>query len=293
MLFNRRSFLKNIGLGLSSFGLVNILGTNNLDAAVANNGPRDPRYIRSFYAHLHRWHCQEFYDFDAQFHEVEKAYVQKCFELMDEWAYEVNQNFVYSLASYSHQVSKSGVNSSRVSFGSFKYSEQLKPYLEDVLRLRSISTDVIKNKKAIGLGWDFETGVFKVYFHHENLESLQDQELIALKAQIQDEVYSSALSSYSFESEKLSEKKLYLALTDKLPNRYQHHFSAKDSVSHTNLMVSSTRGVIPQMDLEHYDYKKLDQSGQVLFKQYKATFGNQLDTISYNSEDKYTLYFPH
>ncbi|MCO4781657.1 MAG: hypothetical protein KC646_04985 [Candidatus Cloacimonetes bacterium] len=293
MLFNRRKFLKNIGFGLGSFGFLNLFNGSHLNASVASDKQKKSTYIQSFYTQLHRWHCDNFYDFDAQFHPIEKAYVDKCINLMDDWAYDVNENFVYSLASYSHQVSSAGVNSSRVSFGSFKYSKELKPYLQDVLRLRSIPLSVLEGKQAIGLGWDFETGVFKVYFHHDSVSSILDKELLQLKAQVTDNIYDSALSSYSFESNKLTETKLYLALKDKLPKRFTHHFTKSDSVAHTNLMVSSTRGVIPQMDLEDYNYKNLDTSGQLLFKQYKTTFGNQLDTISYNSKDKYTLYFPH
>ncbi|PCJ16284.1 MAG: hypothetical protein COB02_16665 [Candidatus Cloacimonadota bacterium] len=288
MLFNRRNFIKNIGLSLGSLGLIN---TSYLEASITSQ--KKSKFIQNFYLQLHKWHCENFYDFDKQFHQIEKNYVKKCIELMDDWAYQVNENFVYSLASYSHHISKQGVNSSRISFGSYKFSEQLKPYLQEVLKLRSIPLNILDNKKAIGLGWDFETGAFKVYFHHENLSTINDNDLLSLKKQVTDSIYSNGLSSYSFHGNKLVEKKLYVALHEKLPQRFKQLFSKTDKISHTNLMVSSTRGVIPQMDLEQYNFKTLDQNGQRLFKEYKTTFGNQLDTISYNTKDSYTLYFPH
>ncbi|MEO0811314.1 MAG: hypothetical protein AAFY60_00530, partial [Myxococcota bacterium] len=104
-------------------------------------------------------------------------------------------------------------------------------------------------------------------------------------------IYPQGLASLSIVDGAISERKVYVALREPQPELIQH-LPFADSVIHTNLMVTSTRGIVPQVDVDgqvdpcHFN----PIAGQIIDRYAQLDIG--VDTVAYQDADNYVLYVP-
>lgn len=243
---------------------------------------------------LYAWYRQQFFDFEPHLSPLERAYIQRVIELEgDIWSYDVNGQFEYSMITFSHRVSGDRVNSARVAFASVNHAESLRPVIAEILRHRGVSAETVPEfEHAVGLGWDIEADQLKVYSYPRKWTALQDPEMKTLVRGVSGRaIHSHGYVASTFVGNTLVEKKVYVGMRERLPAEVRR-LPFGDSVIHTNLMVTTGRGVVPQVDLRRpAEISGLNGRGQELLKTYE-TLGETVDTVAYANSNEFTLYFP-
>ncbi len=290
-IISRRKFLT--GAGAIAVGATLPRGAAG---ALSPNKPASEQLYKSHRA-FHEWYCETFFDFTPHFTALEQEYIEACARHMSEASIAIDATLSYSVASYSHRVQGDHVNSSRAAFGSYRHAAAIQPLAAAVARERGIDPDTVPNMEdLIGLGWDIEAGHFKFYLYLPKLERIQDAKTKELLAKVGElSRYPLGLISYTYAGQKLIERKVYVALTEAQGNPYVKEMPFRDSILHTNLMVTDERGIVPQMDLDgRFSADRLNAAGRSLVERYGSApvpIG-AADTIAYTSADEFTVYFP-
>lgn len=244
-------------------------------------------------ARLYAFFRREFFNFDTHFSAKERLFAEECMKRNNlEWARVFNDDFSYSLFSFSHRVSGASLNSSRVSFGA-EEPEPLHALMAEVLKEWGTSAKAVPLfEQTFGLGWDIIEGIRKTYIWLDDVYNVPDEELARMiEPVIARDVYPQCLASVSIENGQISEKKVYVALRDRTPPEVQD-WPFLDAVSHTNFMVTSERGVVPQVDLKApLDVSHFNPIAAQLVECY-ASIDIQIDTVAYQDRDNYVLYVP-
>lgn len=243
--------------------------------------------LLTYHRTLFQWHCRHFFNFRRKMHRTEKDYLEVCFRLPDGYKEVSDGGYEhFSYYTYSHRVKGDKVNSSRIAYGSVKHPEQAFAAAEVVLNHREIELpeSLVHNTKFYGLGWDMEDNQFKVYFRALDWSNLHPEFLKLAGSHKPQEHREEALLSITYESDIISERKLYLYPKDEfLPN----------GVRGFARMMTDRRGEVAQEDLDptNVEGHTYNQTGRDLIKKYEK-IGEPLDTVAYHSEDNFTLYFP-
>ncbi|MEE8410215.1 MAG: hypothetical protein V3T05_11460, partial [Myxococcota bacterium] len=245
--------------------------------------------------HFFDWYCDANFDFRKALSKRELAFADACMRLSPiTWSHVINDEFAYSLFSFSHRVRGSRVNSSRAFFATVDGQASVMGDIADLVKARGIRPASVPNfDKTVAIGWDFEVDQFKTYQLLRSLRDIEDPEVKALVALAGDAPkYDINLVSTTFVEGKPVEKKVYVALKgNDHPALEGHPFASE--VRHTNLMITTRRGVVPQLDLKQpLDPKNLNEYGRTLAAAYRRYFKMHVDTVNYTSPDDFTLYFP-
>lgn len=243
--------------------------------------------LSSYHAGLFRWHCRQFYDFERAFSRLEQKYLRKCWSLAKDFQ-EVSEGGYrhFSYYTYSHRVKGSSTNSSRIAYGSVREPERAYRAAEPVLKERGIELpeSLTRHTRFYGLGWDFEEGDFKVYYRTLDWTALEPDFLRLAEGYDPTRHRPEALLSLTYAGTSEMERKLYLyPIEEDLPPGVQSFAR----------MITDRRGEVSQHDV---DPKKVEQqryntTGQRIITLYQE-IGETLDTVAYQSEDEFTLYFP-
>ena len=243
-----------------------------------------------FHRMLFRWHCRNLYPFKKKMTVAERRYLKACFELLEDFRETSESGFEkFSSFTYSHRVKGSEVNSSRIAYGSVEKPTEALAAAQPVLEERGITglSEISENDKARfgGLGWDIEENQFKVYYRWMGLSELPDILAPLVKDIDLTKHREECLLSFTYLDNALEEKKVYLYPKEEsdLP----------DGVANETWMVTSKRGLVHQYDLYYPSNwaSKLNKAGQAIVAKY-AGLRQRLDTITYQNEDDFTLYFP-
>ena len=246
--------------------------------------------LLSYHRALFQWHCRKFFRFRRHLTELEKAYLECCFALADSFD-EVSESGYehFSYYSYSHRVQGERVNSSRLAYGSVLHPADALRAALPVLEERQLQLEPYflesPQSKFYGLGWDVLEAQFKVYFRVRPIEQLPQALLPLLHGyQLQDH-RDEGLVSFTYTHNQLSESKIYLYPKSSLnlPPGAQGEAS----------MVSDRRGLVKQYDLSQPEQwaQRLSPPGAKILQHY-LELEEDLDTIQWEDEQNYTLYFP-
>ncbi len=275
-------------------------------AGFPNSLPHSPTSVKpsEYMNKFHKWYSHTFFNFEKHLSPLEKNYIQTCTQMMDQLSYKINDHFSYSLVTYSQRFSKNKVNSSRLAYGSIQHADRLQTPIRNILKNKGISTKDIQGMGQIaGLGWDFEENLLKVYSYYENLNKVQDADLKnLLKKASSIETYPFGLTSVSFKDKNLVEKKVYVALKEKLPAAVKD-YPFREFIIHTNYMITDKRDMVPQVDLIKSDQLKnyLGSQWNHYQAQYEEFYKNIIpttnpsafiDTLAYQDSDHFTVYVP-
>ena len=267
--FSRKDFIK-LGLGTAAA----LRSSSSIGAA----GKKRRTFHHGDGHALHRWHCKHFFNFDLALNSSEKHYVNLCLDLMDQWAHSLTPHISLSTMSYSHRIHGNWRNASRMAHGSLKHRDKLQEAADKVIHSHKLPTrDIPDREQLAGLGWDYLTGHFKLYFFFEDFDKIRDQEFTRLIPSSSHNNF--GIASTTFQQTQIVEKKIYL--TSRSPKPLNE-----------TLMITSKRGTIHQVDINpiRFDTSTLNPIGQkILAKNLKA--GWPLDTIAQHGEEHYTLYF--
>ena len=246
-----------------------------------------------FHKFFFTWHCRNYFNFGQAMSKAERAFIETCFSLAhEEENHDWGEGPHYSYYTYSHRVKGESINSSRLAYGAVAKPEVIVPLAKEIIDERQVEIEPYffedDNSKFYLLGWDFEAGHFKVYFRIADLSKLPQQELQELLGKCEHERYDEGLVSFTYvaddedDSSKLHESKVYVYLKSKNlpPGAYAE--------AH---MITSERGVVPQYDVSEDWRDRLNPTGQHLLDRYEA-LRQRLDTIAYQDEDNFTIYFP-
>ena len=240
-----------------------------------------------YHRSLFRWHCQHFFDFQSAMSAKERKYLRKCWSLCENYQ-EVSEGGYrhFSYYTYSHRVKGDLVNSSRIAYGSVHHPHKAYQAARAVLAERGIDPpdSLTHRNKFYGLGWDFDKGHFKLYFRTLEWSRLHPEFLTLAKGHKPEEHRSEALLSITYVESEIRERKLYLYPLDHLlPNGVQGFAR----------MMTDRRGEISQEDLDpkKVEQHNYNQTGLKILEMYEE-IGESLDTVAYQSEDEFTLYFP-
>ncbi len=247
--------------------------------------------VSLYHRTLFRWHCRNFYPFRKAMSKHERDYLKACFEMLDDFREVSETGFDrFSSFSYSHRVKGDKVNSSRLAFGSVEHPDKAYQAAQSVLAERGVVLPQAfapgsKLARFGGLGWDFEDNQFKVYFRWLELTQLPT-DLGALLTGIDlFQHHPEGLVSFTYVDGAEAEKKVYLYPKEgkELPA----------GVVGEAWMVTDRRGLVHQYDLFYPSNwaSKLNKVGREIVKKYRER-GQTLDTINYQNEDDFTLYFP-
>jgi hypothetical protein len=120
---------------------------------------------------IYKWHCENIYPFNKKLTDIEQKYIKKCIEI-SYWEifrpfYFFSDPFIKRLSyfTYSHKSEKNNINSSRLAYGSVICPNSIYMYAKEVLKERKIKCEIEPNDNYIfgGLGWDIQSGYFKIY----------------------------------------------------------------------------------------------------------------------------------
>lgn len=236
----------------------------------------------SYHRFLFQWHCRTFFDFSKAFTDTERDYLEVCFRLPKS-KLEVSEGGYrhFSFHTYSHRVKGDKVNSSRIAYGSVENWERAWEPARPVLAERGITLpDKVDEHRFYGLGWDFEKAQFKVYFRTLDWRGLPPCVAHLVSSYKFEEHRAEALLSLTYEGTEVVEHKVYL-------------YPLADESSRLAKMITDRRGEVVQADLEpeERDVYDLNETGRQIVARYDEIDMN-LDTIAYQSEDDFTLYFP-
>ena len=246
--------------------------------------------LLNYHRYLFQWHCRKFFRFRRYLSEREKDYLEACFALARDFRETSESGYEhYSYYSYSHRIQGELVNSSRLAYGSVLHPAEALAAARPVLEERGLNLDLFflesPHSKFYGLGWDILEEQFKVYFRVQPLQILP----IALSALLADyelgDHRDEGLVSFTYTRNQLSESKVYLYPKSllNLPSGAQGQAS----------MVSDQRGLVTQFDLSQPEQwtERLSPPGQKILSLYRE-LDEDLDTIQWQNEQNYTLYFP-
>lgn len=246
--------------------------------------------LLNYHRYLFQWHCRKFFRFRRHLSEAEKAYLETCFALATSFREVSDSGYEhFSYYSYSHRVQGEQVNSSRMAYGSVASPEPALQAALPVLRERSLELDPYflesSHSKFYGLGWDIQEDQFKVYFRVRPVQELPENLGHLLEGYLLDDHREEGLVSFTYTRNRLSESKIYLYPKSSLnlPAGAQGQAS----------MLSDQRGLVKQYDLSQPDQwaERLNSPGQRILQLYRE-LDEELDTIQYQDEENYTLYFP-
>ncbi len=280
----RRTFIKSAAAGVAT------LATGRIGLASPTLPPEGGIPARRLYDVT----CENFFDWRAYFDERERKLAERCLELAgDTWYQDIEGSLTYSLFTFSHRIKNGKVNSARSGFGSIRHGDALRPDIAEMTRRRGVDPSTLPNFEHVaGVGWDVEQGAFKLYALLNNLADLQDPEMRALVAAVDEPSYETGMFSYSIVNGRVVEKKVYVGLKERVGKRITLPAVA-DSVIHTNYMVTTDRGIVPQMDvLKPFDASRLGPESAEIARVYMRELGASLDTFSYDlATYSLTLYF--
>lgn len=256
--------------------------------------PQAPQSVGAAMRAHYTWYCRNFFDFNEALEPNEREYLFACYGLLKARGHPISGAFSYSLATFSHRVKGTEVNSSRIYAASIDQRHVIRARLFEILRRRGVDpSTMLHMQEAVALGWDIERGHVKVYFLIPNIERIADPDIAALRQVLRDlPLYSQGFGSYTVRDGKVSEKKIYVGVKERLPKPVKGYPFAK-SIIHTTYMVTNKRGIVPQVDLEPLrDVSFLNDTGRNIFKKYVDWNDATLDTIAYIDRDRFALYFP-
>lgn len=241
---------------------------------------------------LFTWHCRQFYPFDSQLNADELRYLRTCFSLAESHQQMSASGYRrLSYYSYSHRVSGTEVNSSRIAFGSLEHPGKVWESAQPVLERRRvhIAAGLLETSACAfgGLGWDLLAGHFKVYFYLADLAELREPGLVEL---FKRDVASrrEGLVSFTFvDGGELHEEKVYMYPSQ--DGVEQPHEESQDVA----IMSTSKRGLVQQLNVADSSVwmTRLNAVGRRIIYRY-ADINESLDTIAYTDPEHYTLYFP-
>lgn len=195
----------------------------------------------------------------------------------------------FSYYSYSHRVQAERVNSSRLAYGSVLHPEAALKAALPVIRERQLLLDAYflesPQSKFYGLGWDVLEEQFKVYFRVQPIDQLPRELAPLLEGYQAQDHRDEGLVSFTYTRNQLSESKVYLY--PKNPSNLPPGAQGEAT------MVSDRRGLVKQYDLSQPDQwtQRLSPPGQKILELY-GELEEGLDTIQWEDEQNYTLYFP-
>ncbi|MBX3166881.1 MAG: hypothetical protein KF760_05690 [Candidatus Eremiobacteraeota bacterium] len=246
--------------------------------------------LLNYHRYLFQWHCRKFFRFRRHLSEAEKAYLETCFALSSSFREVSDSGYEhFSYYSYSHRVHGDKVNSSRLAYGSVANPEPALQAALPVIQEHSVELDPYflesKNSKFYGLGWDLLEKQFKVYFRVQPVQALPENLTHLLEGYELEDHRDEGLVSFTYTRDQLSESKIYLYPKSSLnlPAGAQGQAS----------MLSDQRGLVKQYDLNQPERwtERLSPPGQRILQLYRE-LDEDLDTIQYQDEENYTLYFP-
>jgi hypothetical protein len=251
--------------------------------------------IQSVIKGLHQWHCTTYFPWDRELSLQENEFINACISSMDDWQCHVEGDFWYSNFSYSHRNKKGNLNHGRMFYGNVSHPEKIAVHAKRVLQYRDISLNTSGNLKdrIVALGWDMESDHFKIYALYSSPEEIFDSEIRAL-AETHREWYlgNPIVAGYTYKNNKLVEKKAYLALPASAAKELAPE-SIREDVIFGNAMISSSRGLVPQLDVKGAALSEnlLTKDGKSIITSYEKKWGLTLDTLSLD-DTGWTLYFP-
>ncbi len=279
----RRTFIKSAAAGVAA------LASSPTAWAAAN--PRAGNASGATARDMFELNCSRFFDWRAYLEPSELAYAERCMELIGtRWSEPVTGSLTYSLFTFSHRITKIGINSARAGFGSIRHAEALRPAVAEMVRRRGVSPASLAHFDSVaGVAWDGQSDGFKLY-SVVDLGRLEDAELKALAATVDEPHYTTGLVSHSLRNGKVVEKRVYVAL--KIPlGRYV--LADPSTIINTNYMVTNMRGIVPQTDVRKpFDASLLGAEASQLSSVYETTLGASLDTYSIGPKvESLTVYF--
>lgn len=249
------------------------------------------RWVTRYHRDLFAWHCEKFFPMDRFLLSSEHEYLNLCFQLAEDYTEIADSGYRhYSYYSYSHRVKNTEVNSSRMAYGSVAHPDEAWSLVPAILHNRDIVLPEGAGHQGpyifYGLGWDFLSNHFKVYFRLEDWSKLTSRTLLDLYSNTDVPCRPEGLVSFIYQDQKLLEEKAYL-----FPVLQEQEVFP--GAGRRVLMLSSERGMIAQYDVSDTQawLPRLNPQGQRIIQQYKD-YGEDLDTIAIKNANDFTIYFP-
>lgn len=295
---NRRDFLKIAPTAYALHVLSPMAGWAKQDVKGASSTEvSDKEYMKKF----HEFYCQNYFNFDKHMSAQEKEFIKHRLMEPDSWWVQVSPSVELSTITYSQRIQGAKVNSSRIGCGSLLPKDTSQKMAREICKTRGIKLAELKDQGSpLGLAWDFEEDLFKVYFFESNLKQQPDPSLKTLLSQVANyELQTFGIRSYSFKGGKIVERKIYAPLkaVDKMEQiaKDKSLLAMKNKIQHINLMVTDHRGVVPQYDVkfgEALDNNVFNAQGQKIIAELDRKLALKMDTLSYNNKDEFTFYYP-
>lgn len=228
------------------------------------------RNFINFQKNIYTWHCQQ-YPFHLKLSPIEQEYISNCIRISWCEIFRYFSNPFYKRLSffcYSIRVNKNSSNNSRIAYGSVMRPNKAFEFAKSVLKERGIELPNL-NMQFGGLGWDFEEGLFKVYFRFNDFDKIEKK----YRGLSEGNFMKEGLLSFSYKNNKLLETRVY-----RYNENDAHLFSDKRHDIQKDIQKDIFNG-------------RINEYGKKIIEKYNQQ-NYLLDTITIKNKDDFTLYFP-
>ena len=295
---SRRRFIKLLTLFASGTGLAGFSTFSSANELKNKSFTKNySKFIIDYWNQYLIWHNKTFFNLNKHLNKYDHKFIDDCIKSSVSMIYKVNSDFIYSNASFSHRIKNNDINSSRFYFGNVQNPEIIRESALNLLKHRGISSKIAPSIKdtLVGIGWDVKADHLKIYTYYNDINNITDSDIKSLRNMAAEtSCYKTGLAGYIFKGKDLLEKKIYIACQERVPEK-ANSVPFKNNVLFTNYMITSKRGIVPQLDLDpsvNKDNIDINKAGKKIAKIYFEKWKSNIDTITYTNKNDYTLYFP-
>lgn len=292
---NRRQFASKIGLLYFSLNFLPNLAFGSLALRKAYKLD-EVEFAPAFLDRYYKWHCKQFYNFEAHLTLLEKKIIKTGFENTHKMERKYPDGAVFPNCLFSHAVSKDSVNSSRVAVGTFAVGSETRNLILDLCKQQKIvlEKNIIDNS-PLGISWDVKKNRLKIYADINTTQDIQDQILKKkLEALSVEDYYNCGLMSFVFSNSKLIEKRVHIQIK-------KHIFSKNPKLAIVPLKSPNDRVeyILSNVKESKYrieslitNYNLLPNGEQKIVADNSKEFVPGVDSVCYNYNNENIIYFP-
>ncbi len=291
---NRRLFVSKLGLFYFSLNFLPNLVFGSLALRKAYKLD-EVEFAPAFLDRYYNWHCKHFYNFEEHMSLLEKKIIKSAIENTHKMERKYSDGAIFPNCLFSHAVSKTNINSSRLALGTFAIGSTPRNLILDLCKQQKITLEKnIIDHSPLGISWDIKNNRLKIYADintKDIKDEILDKKLAAISAE---DYYRCGLMSFVFSNSKLIEKRVHIQLK-------KHTFDRNPKLAIVPLKSPNDRVeyILSNVKESKYrieslitNYNLLPNGEQRIVADSSKEFVPGVDSVCYNYNNENIIYFP-